>query len=228
VDPCPDSSRSSHRSLSRVGKFRGVRGWAGKPTHPPLTDFPIAAYVLAAAFDLISYFAGDGGASTVARDAFAAATYVTIGGAVLSLVTAITGFWDWWKGIDRDRSGRGWLGRARHTHVWRTVNAHALIMVTATVLVLVEIVVRLSQYGAGSTGLPVLILSVIVGCSFCGGASTAVSSSTTTSSTWKASRVRRSGTRRSATRCPARGSGLKAERGSPPRWAATGPLAGEP
>jgi uncharacterized membrane protein len=143
-------------------EFRGVRGWAGKPTHPPLTDFPIAAYVLAAAFDLISYFAGDGGASTVARDAFAAATYVTIGGAVLSLVTAITGFWDWWKGIDRDRSGGGWLGRARHTQVWRTVNAHALIMVTATVLVLVEIVVRLSQYGAGSTGLPVLILSVIV------------------------------------------------------------------
>jgi uncharacterized membrane protein len=143
-------------------EFRGVRGWAGKPTHPPLTDFPIAAYVLAAAFDLISYFAGDGGASTVARDAFAAATYVTIGGAVLSLVSAITGFWDWWKGIDRDRSGGGWLGRARHTQVWRTVNAHALIMVTATVLVLVEIVVRLSQYGAGSTGLPVLILSVIV------------------------------------------------------------------
>ena len=146
-------------------KFRGVRGWAGKPAHPPFTDFPIAAYVLAAAFDVISYFAGKGsedGVSALAHDAFAAATYVTIGGAVLSVVAAITGFWDWWKGIDRDTS-TGWLGRAQHTQVWRTINTHATIMVTATALVLIEIVVRLSQYGDGFTSLPVLILSVIVG-----------------------------------------------------------------
>ena len=152
-------------SISLKGrKFRGVRGWAGKPSHPPFTDFPIAAYMLAAAFDLISYFAGgsDGRASTVARDAFAAATYVTIGGALLSVVAAITGFWDWWKGIERDTS-TGWLGRAKHTQVWRTINTHATIMVTATVLVLIEIVVRLSQYDQGYTGLLVLILSVIVG-----------------------------------------------------------------
>ena len=145
-------------------KFRGLRGWAGKPSHPPFTDFPIAAYMLAAAFDLISYFGGgsDGRASTVARDAFAAATYVTIGGALLSVVAAITGFWDWWKGIERDTS-TGWLGRAKHTQVWRTINTHATIMVTATVLVLIEIVIRLGQYDQGYTGLLVLILSVIVG-----------------------------------------------------------------
>jgi len=36
-------------------KFFGpLRGWAGKPVHPPLTDVPIAAYVIAAAFDVIS------------------------------------------------------------------------------------------------------------------------------------------------------------------------------
>jgi len=29
-------------------KFKGLRGWSGKPLHPPLTDFPIVAYVLAA------------------------------------------------------------------------------------------------------------------------------------------------------------------------------------
>jgi uncharacterized membrane protein len=145
-------------------KFRGLRGWAGKPAHPPFTDFPIAAYVFAAAFDVISYFAGKGsedGVSSLAHDAFAAATYVTIGGALVSLVAAITGFWDWWKGIERDTS-TGWLGRAKHTQVWRTINTHATIMVTATVLVLIEIVIRLSQYGDGYTSLPVLILSVIV------------------------------------------------------------------
>jgi uncharacterized membrane protein len=149
----------------RGRKFKGVRGWAGKPSHPPFTDFPIAAYILAAAFDLISYIASkgsDGPVSSLAHDAFAAATYVTLGGAVFSLVAAITGFWDWWKGIDRDRS-TGWLGKAKHTQVWRTINTHATIMVSATLLVLLEIIVRLSQYGEGATSLLVVILSVIVG-----------------------------------------------------------------
>jgi uncharacterized membrane protein len=147
----------------RGRKFRGVRGWAGKPSHPPFTDFPIAAYILAAAFDLISYFVATGSdqVSSVAHDAFAAATYVTIGGAILSLVAAVTGFWDWWKGIDRDRSS-GWLGKAKHTQVWRTINTHATIMVTATVMVVIEILLRLGQYGEGYTELPVMILSVIV------------------------------------------------------------------
>ncbi len=144
-------------------KFRGVRGWAGKPSHPPFTDFPIAAYMLAAAFDLISYFASRGDrASALAHDSFVAATYVTIGGALVSVAAAITGFWDWWKGIERDTS-TGWLGRAQRTQVWRTINTHAAIMVTATVLVLIEIAIRLNQYDQGYTGLLVLILSVIVG-----------------------------------------------------------------
>jgi uncharacterized membrane protein len=41
----------------RGRKFKGLRGWSGKPLHPPLTDFPIVAYVLAAVFDVISYVA---------------------------------------------------------------------------------------------------------------------------------------------------------------------------
>jgi uncharacterized membrane protein len=39
--------------------FKGLRGWAGKPFHPPLTDIPIAAYILAATFDVISVIGGD-------------------------------------------------------------------------------------------------------------------------------------------------------------------------
>ena len=39
----------------RGRKFKGLRGWSGKPTHPPLTDFPIAAYILAAIFDVIAF-----------------------------------------------------------------------------------------------------------------------------------------------------------------------------
>ena len=37
----------------RGRKFKGLRGWSGKPTHPPLTDFPVAAYVFAAVFDYL-------------------------------------------------------------------------------------------------------------------------------------------------------------------------------
>ena len=38
--------------------FNGLRGWAGKPLHPPLTDIPITAYFLAAIFDVISAIGG--------------------------------------------------------------------------------------------------------------------------------------------------------------------------
>ncbi len=44
-------------TLSLKGRrFQGLRGFTGKPFHPPLTDFPIVCYTLAAVFDLISYF----------------------------------------------------------------------------------------------------------------------------------------------------------------------------
>jgi hypothetical protein len=42
-------------------EFRGLRGWAGKPLHPPLTDFPIVCYVLTAVFDIVSYYKAYGG-----------------------------------------------------------------------------------------------------------------------------------------------------------------------
>ena len=48
-------------TLSMKGrKFNGIRGWNGKPTHPPLTDIPVGAYVLAAGFDLASMIGGKG------------------------------------------------------------------------------------------------------------------------------------------------------------------------
>src|SRR3954452_25272752 len=96
----------------RGRRFRGGRGWAGKPSHPPFTDFPIVAYVFAAAFDLISYFTWNhsGRLGEIGAQAFVAATFVIMGCLVISLVTATTGAWDWWKGIDRDPS-TGPIGR---------------------------------------------------------------------------------------------------------------------
>ena len=44
-------------TLSLKGRrSQGLRGFTGKPFHPPLTDFPIVCYVLAAVFDLISFY----------------------------------------------------------------------------------------------------------------------------------------------------------------------------
>src|SRR6266542_1854962 len=125
--------------------FKGIRGWAGKPTHPPLTDFPVVCYILAAVFDVISFAVHSGGSAArdYDHDFFIAGTYVLISGAVESLVTATTGFWDWWRGMDREPTGP--LGRANHTQVWRTANTHMAIMLTVTAVVVVDMIVRLVQ-----------------------------------------------------------------------------------
>ena len=105
--------------------FKGLRGWAGKPLHPPLTDIPVGAYMLAAAFDVISFAGGDDQAW--ARDFYRAASFALIGGAAVSLLAALTGFWDWKRSTEKGTQAR------------RTVNAHAWTMLTVTALVLAGI-----------------------------------------------------------------------------------------
>jgi uncharacterized membrane protein len=112
--------------------FKGPRGWAGKPLHPPLTDVPVGAYVLAAGFDVISFAGGDDQAW--ARDFYRAASFALIGGAVVSVFAALTGFWDWLRSTEKGTQAR------------RTANAHALTMVTVTVLVAAGIAVRAIGY----------------------------------------------------------------------------------
>jgi len=112
--------------------FKGLRGWAGKPLHPPLTDIPVGAYMLAAAFDVISFAGGDDQAW--ARDFYRAASFTLIGGAAVSLLAALTGFWDWKRSTEKGTQAR------------RTVNAHAWTMLTVTALVLAGIAVRVVVY----------------------------------------------------------------------------------
>jgi uncharacterized membrane protein len=147
----------------RGRRFLGVRGWAGKPSHPPLTDFPIVCYVVAAFCDVVSYVAGRstpaGQIDAVAHDFFSAGTIVIVLGGVVSLATALTGFWDWWKSIPRRKSGV--LGKAQHSQVWRTANWHMTVMLTVTAIVIVDIVVRWAQFDDAVASLPVTILSVL-------------------------------------------------------------------
>jgi uncharacterized membrane protein len=146
-------------TLSLKGRrSQGLRGFSGKPFHPPLTDFPVVCYVLAALFDLISYFSPADDAK--AHDFFAAATFVMVAGFIVGLGAALTGFMDWWKGIPRDRKS-GPIGKAKHTQVWRTINWHATVMVTVTVLTLVDLLLRIPNFDEGQTQLAWLVLSVL-------------------------------------------------------------------
>lgn len=129
--------------------FKGPRGWSGKPMHPPLTDFPIGAYVLAAVFDVISVIGGDDHAW--AREFWHAGTYVFIGGATVSVFAALTGSWDAWKSSEAGTQAR------------RTINSHATIMVTVTVLALADIAWRLNGYHTELvTPFAIMVLSVVI------------------------------------------------------------------
>ena len=132
----------------RGRKFKGLRGWAGKPSHPPLTDIPVTAYIFAAVFDLISFFTE----GSTSRNFFVAATYVLIGGLIVSIPTALTGFWDWLKSTPK------------HTQAWRTANFHMAVMLTVTAIVLVDVLVRLGDFDtADQTGGLPLVLSLLAG-----------------------------------------------------------------
>jgi len=126
--------------------FKGLRGWSGKPLHPPLTDIPIGAYVLGAAFDVISIA---GHHHSWAREFYRAGTFVFVGGAAVSLLTALTGFWDWLRSTEPGTQAR------------RAANAHAVAMLTVTVLVLVDLALRLFAYPDDRhTGFVVLAVSI--------------------------------------------------------------------
>jgi uncharacterized membrane protein len=129
--------------------FKGLRGWSGKPFHPPLTDIPIAAYVLAAVFDVLSFLGGED--RTWARELWHAGTFAFIAGAAVSVLAALTGFWD-----ARTSSQAG-------TQARRTINTHAAIMVSVTVLALADLAWRLNDYHREPvTPIAIVVLSVVV------------------------------------------------------------------
>jgi uncharacterized membrane protein len=116
----------------RGRKFKGLRGWSGKPLHPPLTDVPVTAYLFAGVFDVASAIGGKG--HTWAHDLWHAGTFVFVGGAAVSVLAALTGLFDAWKSSEAGTQAR------------RTINTHATIMITVTVLALINIAWRLNDY----------------------------------------------------------------------------------
>src|SRR5437660_9106101 len=100
----------------RGRKFKGLRGWAGKPFHPPLTDVPIGAYTVVFGLDVASAILHT--REPIGRELYKAGTFTLWGGAAVSVLTALTGFWDWYRSSEKGTQAR------------RTINAHAWTMVT--------------------------------------------------------------------------------------------------
>lgn len=136
-------------TLTMQGRtFKGLRGWSGKPSHPPLTSVPVAAYVLGALFDVIAFM---GRNNEWSRDFFVAGTFLFIAGSAVSILTSLTGFWDWLRSTQKG------------TQVRRTANTHALIMVFVTASVLIDIVLRLSDYDTRThPTVLILVISIVV------------------------------------------------------------------
>ena len=133
----------------RGRSFKGLRGFAGKPFHPPLTDVPITAYLFAAAFDVLS-IALHSSHAEVARQFYVAGTWTLLGGAAVSLLAALTGWADWHRSSEPGTQAR------------RTINAHAATMLTVTALVLADLAVRgLAQNDRASSSVAVLVLSLL-------------------------------------------------------------------
>jgi uncharacterized membrane protein len=69
--------------------FDLIRGWPGKPSHPPLTDASIGAYTVGVAMLVL-------GALHVEKQQMAHGALLAIsGGLILALPTALTGLLDW-------------------------------------------------------------------------------------------------------------------------------------
>ena len=107
-----------------------IKGWAGKPSHPPLTDASIGAYTVGVAM-LVA------GALGLEEEQMAHGALLAIGGGLaLALPTALTGLLDW-------------LGMERGTPWRNTATIHLFTMLTATVLFALTFLAHLDGYDDG-------------------------------------------------------------------------------
>lgn len=119
-----------------------LKGPAGHPLHPPLTDATIGAYTFAAAMAVLSRLG-------VSEHNTATAWWLgLLTGLVLTLPTAITGFIDW-------------LDIESGTPLWRTATFHLSAMLSATVIFAITAGAGHSSYEAGSVSGGSLVLTLV-------------------------------------------------------------------
>jgi uncharacterized membrane protein len=104
-----------------------LRGFSGKPSHPPLTDASIGAYTVGVAMLVL-------GALGVEEEQMAHGSLLAIsGGLILALPTALTGLLDW-------------LEIEKGTPARTTATIHLFTMLSATVLFALTWIVQLDGY----------------------------------------------------------------------------------
>jgi uncharacterized membrane protein len=109
------------------GLIRLMKGFAGKPPHPPLTDASIGAYTVGVAMLVL-------GALGVEEEQMAHGSLLAIsGGLALALPTALTGLMDW-------------LDISRGTPLRTTATIHLIVMVSATALFALTWAAQLDGY----------------------------------------------------------------------------------
>ena len=119
-----------------------VRGLAGHPLHPPLTDATIGLYTFAAGAALLSWLG-------VSPDNLATAWWLAlVGGLIVTAPTALTGFADW-------------LTISRGTPLWRTATLHLTAMLTATVAFAIAAGAGHADYVDRTVGGGSLVLTLI-------------------------------------------------------------------
>ena len=119
-----------------------LRGLAGHPLHPPLTDATIGLYTFAAGSAVLSRLG-------VSEGNLATAWWLAlIGGLIVTAPTALTGFADW-------------LTISRATPLWRTATFHLASMLTATVVFAIAAGAGHSDYVDRTIGGGSLVLTLI-------------------------------------------------------------------
>jgi uncharacterized membrane protein len=118
-----------------------VHGLPGHPLHPPLTDATIGMFVLATALAVI------GAAGAIEEAAGKACWLALIGGLVVAVPTAATGFADW-------------LRLEWGSPPWRTATLHMTAMVSAVVLFALAAWLQYDGYRSGDVETAGLIFSL--------------------------------------------------------------------
>lgn len=141
----------------RGRKFKGLRGFAGKPFHPPLTDVTVGAYTIAPILLIVAFLFSD---SSWAEDLHKAGAWVLLAGGISSVATALTGFVDW-------------LTTQKGTQMRRMANAHAWTMIVLTVVAIFTLwyvfMAEGGEYFSEPSALTVVLSLIILGLVTVGG-----------------------------------------------------------
>ena len=118
------------RYFGMAGLIGALKGFPGKPSHPPLTDVSIGAYTVGVAMLVL-------GALGVEEEQMAHGALLAIGGGVIVAVpTALTGLLDW-------------LDIPKGTPARTTATVHLFTMLAATAIFALTFVAQLDGYKDG-------------------------------------------------------------------------------